>query len=179
MSPQSHGRRPHPSRTWGANSEIKRPFANYYGVAFVLYELSTPFLNLHWFLDKCHMTGSRVQLYNGIALIVVFFGCRLVWGTYMSVKIYQDLWSLLESPMGSPANPKGGSASGPRPSSVHGLQGMQSYDDSVLPMWLVYLYLGSNTILTCLNFYWFGKMIEAVLKRFPSSASAKPKKANQ
>ncbi|PQE26753.1 DUF887 domain-containing protein [Rutstroemia sp. NJR-2017a BVV2] len=27
----------------------QRPFANYYGLNFVLYELSTPFLNIHWF----------------------------------------------------------------------------------------------------------------------------------
>jgi TLC domain len=60
---------------------LKRPFANYYGLNFVLYELSTPFLNIHWFLDKLNVTGSRLQLYNGIALVVTFFACRVVWET--------------------------------------------------------------------------------------------------
>ncbi|KAK3172663.1 hypothetical protein OEA41_005987 [Lepraria neglecta] len=69
------------------------PFANYYGIAFVLYELSTPFLNFHWFFDKCNMNGSRIQLYNGILLLIAFFGCRLAWGTYQTVHIYRDIWS--------------------------------------------------------------------------------------
>ncbi|PFH55466.1 hypothetical protein XA68_18265 [Ophiocordyceps unilateralis] len=42
-----------------------RPFVNYYGCVFILWELSTPFLNIHWFLDKTNRTGSRAQLYNG------------------------------------------------------------------------------------------------------------------
>ena len=28
------------------------PFTFYYGAVFILFELSTPFLNIHWFLDK-------------------------------------------------------------------------------------------------------------------------------
>lgn len=34
------------------------------------------------------------------------------------------------------------------------------------PLWLALTYLGSNIVLNTLNFYWFGKMIEAVRKRF-------------
>ena len=33
-------------------------------------------------------------------------------------------------------------------------------------MWLAMTYLGSNVVLNSLNFYWFGKMIETVRKRF-------------
>jgi hypothetical protein len=39
---------------------VNHPFANYYGLNFILYEISTPFLNIHWFFDKLNMTGSRV-----------------------------------------------------------------------------------------------------------------------
>lgn len=28
------------------------PFINYYGATFILFEVSTPFLNVHWFVDK-------------------------------------------------------------------------------------------------------------------------------
>jgi hypothetical protein len=28
------------------------PFTFYYGAVFILFEASTPFLNIHWFLDK-------------------------------------------------------------------------------------------------------------------------------
>lgn len=35
-----------------------------------------------------------------------------------------------------------------------------------MPTWLACTYLGSNIVLNTLNFYWFGKMIETVKKRF-------------
>ncbi|CCE28339.1 uncharacterized protein CPUR_01814 [Claviceps purpurea 20.1] len=66
-----------------------RPFVNYYGCIFILWELSTPFLNIHWFMDKLDMTGSQAQLYNGFLLLFTFFSCRLVYGTYQSV---QYIW---------------------------------------------------------------------------------------
>jgi len=143
-----------------------RPFANYYGLAFILYELSTPFLNLHWFFDKLNMTGSRAQFYNGIALLTVFCLCRLVWGVFQSVHIYQDLWKAAQHHSSS-----GGTASsgklippdmGPHPT----FDEAYVYEDRTLPLWLVYSYIGSNTTLVILNFYWFGKMIKAVTKRF-------------
>ena len=58
---------------------------------FVLYELSTPFLNVHWMLDKLGKTGSDLQLHNGIALMTSFFGCRLVWGTYQTWLLTNDM----------------------------------------------------------------------------------------
>ena len=35
-----------------------------------------------------------------------------------------------------------------------------------VPLWLALSYLGSNVVLNGLNWYWFGKMIEAIRKRF-------------
>ena len=35
-----------------------------------------------------------------------------------------------------------------------------------VPTWLGGVYLGSNVVLNTLNFYWFGKMIETIRKRF-------------
>ena len=135
-----------------ADLYCKRPFANYYGIAFVLYELSTPFLDFHWLFDKCHMTGSRIQLYNGIMLVLVFFGCRLAWGSYLSIRIYQDIWLLQNSPLSK---------------------------DTKFPLWMVYLYFGMNTTLTTLNVYWFGQMIQAIMKRFPQSKQRKAKLATE
>lgn len=115
----------------------QRPFCNYYGLNFVLYELSTPFLNVHWFMDKLDMTGSTAQLVNGIVLITTFGASRLVWGTYQSVRMYQDIWTAFETPGGLP-----------------------------VPPWLAIAYVVSNTTLSALNFYWFGRMITAMKKRF-------------
>ena len=43
---------------------------------------------------------------------------------------------------------------------------MRFAGDRTVPIWLAYTYLGSNIVLNSLNFYWFGKMIETVKKRF-------------
>lgn len=45
--------------------------------------------------------------------------------------------------------------------------------DRSVPLWLAGLYLGSNTVLSVLQFYWFGKMIEAVRKRFGGGGDGK------
>ncbi|OQO06479.1 hypothetical protein B0A48_08262 [Cryoendolithus antarcticus] len=114
-----------------------RPFGNYYGVNFVLYELSTPFLNLHWMLNKLSPTPeeepSDLQVYNGFALVGTFFACRLVWGTYQTWLLTQDMLSAWRA--------------GP------------------VPQLLFWTYLLTNTALTGLNFFWFSKMVETLRKR--------------
>ncbi|KAJ4290164.1 hypothetical protein N0V88_006673 [Collariella sp. IMI 366227] len=133
--------------------------------------LSTPFLNIHWFCDKLNMTGSRVQLYNGVALLATFFLCRLVWGTYQSGVVYVDMWHSLTTP--------------PSPDYLAKLSNTTITAHSVnnadtnpmffvsgntpappVPLWLTLLYLSSNLVLNGLNWYWFVKMVAAVRKRF-------------
>lgn len=88
-------------------------------------------------MDKLGMTGSKAQLINGVALIATFGGSRLVWGTYQSVKMYQDVWLALKTPGKLP-----------------------------VPPWLALAYLASTTVLSVLNVYWFGRMIKTVRSRF-------------
>ncbi|APA07658.1 hypothetical protein SS1G_00810 [Sclerotinia sclerotiorum 1980 UF-70] len=140
-----------------------RPFANYYGLNFVLYELSTPFLNIHWFFDKLNMTGSRAQLYNGIVLIFTFFSCRLAWGVYQSARLYQDIWKVYHAPNTGISIPEFAVPGDPE---WELFRSSVSSEDLALPMWLALGYLGTNTMLTLLNFYWFKQMISAVSKRF-------------
>lgn len=153
----------------------QRPFANFYGCTFILYELSSPFLNFHWFFDKLGMTGSLGQLINGIMLIVTFFCCRLVWGTYQSLQIYQDMWKALHH---DPATSKihyealqatdrasHQAATGLSAAPIHhGI--MRFAGDEYIPLWITVMYVISNLILNSLNFYWFSKMIDALRKRF-------------
>ncbi|KAK3060818.1 hypothetical protein LTS18_007620 [Coniosporium uncinatum] len=141
-----------------------RPFANHYGISFILYELSTPFLNIHWFCDKLDLTGSTIQLYNGFALLATFFGSRLVRGTYQSVLIYQDVWQAWNYT--APARTGFGNFS---PNAVR----LEQY---TLPGWLGLMYVGANTVLCGLNFWWFGKMIQAVRKRFTLEANTEQAK---
>lgn len=111
------------------------------------------------------MTGSRAQLYNGIVLLVTFFACRLVWGTYQSVRVYQDVWAALQAP-GTLVATDTVSKVAMRQSADPTDEVMRFEGDRIVPVWLACTYLGSNIVLNTLNFYWFGKMIEAVKKRF-------------
>ncbi|KAI0489578.1 TLC domain-containing protein [Xylaria cf. heliscus] len=141
-----------------------RPFVNFYSPVFILWELSSPFLNIHWFFDKLGMTGSRAQLYNGLVLIATFFSCRLVWGTYQSVLVYRDLWAGINQ----------GLDVGALDAPARYAESMQFVTASTgIPIWLAAIYVGSNLTLNSLNFYWFFKMIEAVRKRFDPSVEGK------
>ncbi|KAK4695735.1 hypothetical protein P7C71_g2063, partial [Lecanoromycetidae sp. Uapishka_2] len=97
--------------------------------------------------------------YNGIILLSSFFCCRLLWGSYQSVRVFRDVWSawnydsvMRSKPVFEPT--------------VEGLELMRFAGDYVVPTWLACVYLGSNVVLNTLNFYWFGKMIETIKKRF-------------
>ncbi|KAK7737427.1 hypothetical protein SLS53_006500 [Cytospora paraplurivora] len=143
-----------------------RPFLNYYASVFILYELSTPFLNIHWFCDKLGKTGSKLQLYNGIVLLITFFSARLIWGVGQSALVWYDMYRALFSAPNTefmsftPADEK-----------LAGSEDIMLYakEAGPLPVWLVAIYLTSNIILSILNFVWFGKMIKAVRKRFEPS----------
>ncbi len=122
------------------------------------------------------MTGSRLQLVNGITLLVSFFCCRVLWGNYQSLRIYSDVLTALQS----------SNVEVPVASNVdvfdyhHPDMKINLAADKVmmrLPMWLVFLYLGSNTLLNFLNIYWFGKMVQTVMSRFqPKDDKLKEKK---
>lgn len=158
---------------------------NFYGCTFILYELSSPFLNFHWFFDKLDMTGSLPQLVNGIFLLITFFCCRLIWGTYQSIRVYQDVWnSLFHTPaparihygvMNSTNSAVLEAAAGKSGVPIH--EGIMRFaGEEYVPIWLAFTYLGSNIVLNTLNFYWFGKMIEALRKRFTPQKDKKKDK---
>ena len=111
------------------------------------------------------MTGSRPQLYNGIVLLLTFFGCRLVWGTYQSIRVYQDVWAAIQSP-GILVSFANSTMSATEKSFNADAEIMRFAGEGLVPVWLASTYLASNVVLNTLNFYWFGKMIETVRKRF-------------
>jgi hypothetical protein len=146
---------------------MQRPFVNFYGPTFILYELSSPFLNIHWFCDKVNMTGTKLQFYNGIILLFTFFSCRLVWGSYQSLRVFYDVFRALNA---------GQSTLLFQEQKLHnGTMGlglspeteiMRFANDEAVPMWLAVCYLASNFTLNGLNWYWFSQMISALRKRF-------------
>jgi hypothetical protein len=164
-----------------ADLRLQRPFSNYYGPTFILYELSSPFLNIHWFCDKLNLTGSKIQWYNGILLLATFFSCRLAWGTYQSVHVYQDVWAAMHLNTTLPGHvdvsnstaplfvPRNGELCLGKESCVAAQAEVMRFagaGTAAIPVWLAGLYLISNILLNTLNFFWFGRMIETVMKRF-------------
>lgn len=142
-----------------------RPFINFYSPTFILYELSTPFLNIHWFCDKLNLTGSKLQLYNGISLLVTFFLCRLVWGTWQSFHVYSDIWHAVGR--GPSADYLAKAFSDPSTAAdPHTNPMFFAAKAGTVPVWMGVVYLLANVVLNTLNWYWFVKMIKAVRKRF-------------
>lgn len=162
-----------------ANTSSQRPFVNFYAPTFILYELSSPFLNIHWFCDKLNMTGTKIQLYNGILLLFTFFSCRLCWGTYQSIRVYSDVWRAVTQGHMTLTDPEIGKLSNGTtvPGLVPESDIMQFAGDRTVPIWLAACYLASNLTLNGLNWYWFGKMIQTLRKRFdPPFGTRQPEK---
>jgi len=70
-----------------------RPLFAYTSVNFLLMEMSTPFLNLHWFFDKTGRTGTTLQLVNGLVLIGVFFFVRICYGSLVAYRFLVSLYN--------------------------------------------------------------------------------------
>lgn len=139
---------------------------------FLLYELSSPFLNIHWFCDKLDLTGSVYQAVNGAFLTITFFCCRIVWGLYSSFNVFYDMYVAVQA--GHSVRRSGvlgevakNWASGDVSLYYNvGEQERAFMSEEYIPLWLVITYLASNVVLNLLNLYWFGKMIETIRKRF-------------
>lgn len=57
-----------------------------------MFELSTPFLNIIWFTDKTNRSGSRLQIFAGICLIIAFFCSRILGGLYYGAHFYYNMY---------------------------------------------------------------------------------------
>ncbi|KAK0228799.1 TLC domain-containing protein [Armillaria fumosa] len=122
-----------------------KPFLAYYAARCLLWEASTFFLNIHWFLDKTNRTGSNFQLINGLFLLVTFFVVRLVYGgMYISYQFAHTLYQVRHQ----------------------------------VPLAYIFIYGGGNVVLQGLNWLWFGKMIEAIRKRFSGDSAVKAHTSN-
>ncbi|KAM3162575.1 TLC domain-containing protein [Lachancea thermotolerans] len=87
-----------------------KPYIQFYAPAFLLFELSNPFLNVRWFGIKFfpqlsdHNTTRAAralnvfQLANNVALVLVFFGARIVWGWCQIFHLCRDFWQMRHDP---------------------------------------------------------------------------------
>ncbi|RSH92190.1 hypothetical protein EHS25_008605 [Saitozyma podzolica] len=72
----------------------ERPFLAGFGPPFLLWEMSTPLLNMHWFMDKLGYSTKRPTLFlvNALAFMLVFFLARIVYGGYNSFVFFRTMW---------------------------------------------------------------------------------------
>ncbi|KAF1944924.1 hypothetical protein EJ02DRAFT_339826 [Clathrospora elynae] len=139
-----------------------RPFGLYYGIQYALVELSTPFVNIHWFLNKLNRAGSTLHTLNGIILIVVFACCRLLWGSYLTVVFSRDTWTALQAQ--EPSWTTYDYAPG---------QGKPIVMQHQAEWWLAALFMASNSVVMGLSTFWFAKMIKLVATRLGTATSEK------
>lgn len=70
------------------------PYCMAWAAPFLLFELSTPFVNFNWFFSRLP-AGTVPQawvLVNGVLLLVTFFSVRILWGFYAVGMVAYDMW---------------------------------------------------------------------------------------
>ena len=115
-------------------------------------------------------------------LLLTFFSCRLCWGSYQSIRVFYDVYRALRSGQFTVTDPELGKLSNAAalPSDPALTSEIMMYaGDRIVPLWLAACYLLSNLVLNGLNWFWFGKMIETIRKRFdPPLGTRKPDSSN-
>lgn len=123
-----------------------------------------------------------------MVLLASFFGCRLVWGTWNSICVFRDVWEILHIDTAQTVRQGVNVTSGAGRSVFSARDGavcmgkaecvaaQAEVMDFVglqpsVPWWIIAVYLVSNVTLNALNFYWFGKMVDTVRKRFEGKPS--------
>ncbi|KAI9002113.1 TLC domain-containing protein [Hyaloraphidium curvatum] len=132
-----------------------QPFLMYYGPRVLVFEASTPFLNINYWLDKFGLTGSKAQLVNGVLLLSAFFSTRIVWGWYLT----HDFFS---ASLRGPAPPRLLTPFPPSAAPSAELWRRRAQLSGALPA----IFMAANLVLNSLNLYWFVLMVRSVAKRF-------------
>lgn len=68
-----------------------RPCLSYYAVRFLLFELSTIFVDLHWLLEKLGWEDGLLIKINDFCVLLAYFFIRICYGYFCTWNIYLDL----------------------------------------------------------------------------------------
>lgn len=75
------------------------PYLQYYGFCFLLFEASTPFLNLTWYLKRFgYSDTSKQQVVTRALFAITFLIVRCMLGPYFSYFVWQDLLTTRHMP---------------------------------------------------------------------------------
>mmetsp|Transcript_3200 Transcript_3200/g.9268 ORF Transcript_3200/g.9268 Transcript_3200/m.9268 type:complete len:276 (+) Transcript_3200:205-1032(+) len=110
-------------------------FLHYFGAVFLLWESSTPFVYVRWFLHKGGQSDSTAYVINGFAMLAAFFSIRIVFGGWSSYDYFRVSGHELAHPV------PGG-----------------------MPQSVIWLYRIANLSLNALNLFWFHKMASGAFK---------------
>lgn len=81
------------------------PFISFYAPVFILFEISTPFLNLRWFgLKFPNLFSETFNLINNAILISIFFFIRIGYGWYSAILLFKDFYEVYDDPRFSKFN---------------------------------------------------------------------------
>ena len=72
---------------------VEYDFIQYYSAAFLLFEISTPFLDIRWIGLKFDVLSEFTKLINNVILILIFFFIRICWGWYQVIVLGIDLYA--------------------------------------------------------------------------------------
>ncbi|CAR23109.1 Tda4p [Lachancea thermotolerans CBS 6340] len=121
-----------------------RPFCQSWVGKFLIFEASTPFVNINWFISQLSRTSSRpvvpmwFNALNGLLLIGTFFVVRVLWGFTAIAILCAKLWEARK----------------------------------VLPTWIPTTVITLNLSLDALNLFWLSKMIK-IAKKMASGSKQK------
>lgn len=113
-----------------------RPVCQAWIGKFLLFEASTPFVNINWYITQLARGSSKpvvplwFNVLNGVLLISVFFLVRLVWGFIAVAILIHEMWQVWDQ----------------------------------IPLYVSAIILGINVSLDILNVHWFSKMLRIAKK---------------
>ncbi|KAL4440289.1 hypothetical protein ABPG75_003290 [Micractinium tetrahymenae] len=107
---------------------------HYFGAAFLMWELSTPFMYIRWLMLKAGLGSSAAMPLANVAFMLVFFGSRNVWGPIMTLEFWRESTAELARP--DPALP---------PAAIYGTRAM-------------------CCALNGLNAYWFAQIVRIAVR---------------
>ncbi|GFR44063.1 hypothetical protein Agub_g5223 [Astrephomene gubernaculifera] len=111
-------------------------FLHYHGAAFLMWEISTPFVHARWVMYKAGLANTTAYLINGLCMLFAFFGCRIAWGYYESYHLVYDVVS------------------------------ERYREGSTFPLTGTVAYCIIAVVMNCLNTHWFLKMASAAVALF-------------
>ncbi|CAL8472096.1 g11638 [Coccomyxa elongata] len=109
-------------------------FLGYYGAAFLMWEVSTPFVYMRWFLFTLGKSQTKAYIINGLLMVFTFFVFRNIMGVAMSI----NFWHVSGKELAHPTS-------------------------DLLPA-VLWMYRLSCVSLNCLNAMWFYKMAKGAVK---------------